>query len=51
MFALGREARKHVFEEIRACQRVTHISIRRQNANHSDFSARQGETRKNFNPF
>lgn len=45
------ERHNHVFEKIKACQAATLISIRCQNANHPGLRVRQGESRKDFNPF
>lgn len=49
-YLLGEGRHGRGFEKIRACQTATHVAIRCQNANHSDFRACQGEARGDFNP-
>lgn len=50
-YLLWGERSNHAFEKIKACQAAILISIRHQNANHSDFRVCQGESRKDFNTF
>lgn len=49
-YLLGEGRHSRGVEKIRACQPATRSAIRCPNANHSDFRARQGEARGDFNP-